>query len=104
MNPEDVPTELVELGMKAHTLFPRLPRIPMPPFPTSDDARKLLIREIIAAVAPLIAKAERERCAKVAEDRHLGWIFPHPDDAKPGEVCDDATACADIAAAIRALT
>lgn len=59
--------------------------------------------QIYAAVAPLIAAAERERCARLAEDRHLGWVFPHPDDARPGEVCDDATACADIAAAIRAL-
>jgi hypothetical protein len=29
--------------------------------------------------------------------------MPHPDDARPGEVCCDASACADIAAAIRAL-
>lgn len=61
------------------------------------------MRAALAAVAPLIAAAERERCARLAEDRHLGWVFPHPDDARPGEVCDDATACADIAAAIRAL-
>lgn len=47
------------------------------------------------------AKAERERCAKVAEHRHELWKMPHRDDAEPGEVCDDITACADIAQAIR---
>ena len=57
----------------------------------------------ILAVAPAIRRAALEEAAGVAEDRHLGWVFPHPDDARPGEVCDDATACADIAAAIRAL-
>lgn len=60
MKPEDVPQEWVDMGMEAHTLFPRAPRIPMPPFPTSEDARRLLVREIIAAVTPLIAAAERE--------------------------------------------
>ena len=45
--------------------------------------------------------AERERCAKVAETRHERWRMPHPAVANPGEVCDDITACADIAAAIR---
>lgn len=61
MKPEDVPKDWVDMGKKAHTLFPRLPRIPMPPYPTSEDARELLIREILAVVAPLIAAAERER-------------------------------------------
>lgn len=44
-----------------------------------------------------------EQCAKIAETRHKRWKLPHPDDAKPGEVCDDVSACRDIAAAIRAL-
>lgn len=30
---------------------------------------RVTIAEILAAVAPMIAKAERERCARVAEDR-----------------------------------
>lgn len=61
-----------------------------------------VVEDIIAAVAPLIAAAEREACAKVAERRWRDWPGIHPDDAKKGEVCDDVTACADIAAAIRA--
>jgi len=44
-----------------------------------------------------------EEAARVAEHRHQHWRMPHPDDAKPGEVCCDVTACADIAAAIRAM-
>jgi|GEM_PF-6153548 len=47
--------------------------------------------------------AGREEAAKVAETRHEYWHMPHPDDAKPFEVCDDVSACADIAAAIRAI-
>jgi hypothetical protein len=42
-----------------------------------------------------------EEAAKVAETRHVHWHMPHPDDAEPGEVCDDISACRDIAAAIR---
>lgn len=45
--------------------------------------------------------AERERAARIAEGRHAYWQMPHPDDAKDGEVCDDISACRDIAAAIR---
>jgi hypothetical protein len=48
------------------------------------------------------AAKEREACAKAAETRHEFWHMPHPDDALPFEVCDDVSACADIAAAIRA--
>lgn len=42
-----------------------------------------------------------EEAARVAEKQHEVWRMPHPDDARPGEVCDDISACADIAAAIR---
>lgn len=44
-----------------------------------------------------------EEAALVAEERYNLWHMPHPDDARPFEVCDDASACRDIAAAIRAL-
>lgn len=44
-----------------------------------------------------------EAAAKVAESRHAIWEMPHRDDARPFEVCDDVSACADIAAAIREL-
>jgi len=49
------------------------------------------------AVIPIILG----RAAEMARDRHEQWRMPHPDDAKPGEVCDDISACRDIAAAIR---
>ena len=44
-----------------------------------------------------------EEAARVAEERYNLWHMPHPDDARPFEVCDDASACRDIAAAIRAM-
>lgn len=44
-----------------------------------------------------------EDAARVAECRHEEWRMPHPDDALPGEVCDDVSACRDIATAIRKL-
>lgn len=49
------------------------------------------------------ARDMQERAAGVAEDRHEQWRMPHPDDARPGEVCDDISACRDIATAIRAM-
>ena len=45
-----------------------------------------------------------EDAAKLAETRHERWRMPHPDDAQPGEVCCDVSACRDIATAIRALS
>lgn len=56
--------------------------------------------ELVLACATAIL-TERERCASVAEMRHERWRMPHPDDALPGEVRDDISACEDIAAAIR---
>ncbi len=41
--------------------------------------------------------AERERCAKIALLQHLVWDSQGDDCA----VCDDESACVDIAAAIR---
>jgi hypothetical protein len=86
MKPKDVPQEWVEMAWGAY-----------------GTAAVGDMHAALAAVAPLIRRAALEEAAGVAENRHLGWVFPHPDDARPGEVCDDATACADIAAAIRAL-
>lgn len=64
--------------------------------------RELQTAAIQVAMALSSAKAEeREACARVAESRHVHWRMPHPDDARPFEVCDDETACRDIAAAIR---
>lgn len=63
-----------------------------------DNAMEIA-RAALSAVAPMIL----EEAAKVAESRYEKWRTPHKDDAKPGEVCCDVTACADIAAAIRAL-
>jgi len=48
-------------------------------------------------------KAGLEAGAQLAQERHEQWRMPHPDDAKPGEVCDDVSACRDIANAIRAI-
>lgn len=48
--------------------------------------------------------AERERCARLAEDRHKVWNAGdgyHDGEGFPAVNCD-ATACANIAAAIRA--
>ena len=56
----------------------------------------------VAALVEAARREEREACAKVAETRHEFWDMKHPDDALPFEVCDDVSACADIAAAIRA--
>ena len=57
------------------------------------------IRHCIAAVYPLIAKAERERCAKVAEMQFAHWSN------MTGTVPPSVVVAAgeDIAAAIRAL-
>ena len=41
--------------------------------------------------------------ARVARNRHKTWRMPHPDDAEPNEVCDDISACKNIADAILAL-
>ncbi|MDX3901903.1 MAG: hypothetical protein QHC40_15525 [Sphingobium sp.] len=47
--------------------------------------------------------AALEAAAEAARDRHEQWRMPHPADARPGEVCDDISACRDIAAAILSL-
>lgn len=60
-------------------------------------------RAALTAVLPMIRDEVLEEAAKVAERRHKEWRMPHKDDAKPGEVCCDVTACQDIAAAIRAM-
>lgn len=60
-----------------------------------------------AEVDARVKEARREaleKAAVVAEGRYELWHMPHPDDARPFEVCDDASACRDIAAAIRALS
>ena len=59
-----------------------------------DPAVLAALPEVQALVAEAVAQ-ERERCAKVAQDRYLSW------GDESGVECD-ATACADIAAAIRA--
>lgn len=58
------------------------------------------MRNALLAALPHI----REACARTAEERHKHWRMPHPDDAAPFEVCDDVSACRDIATAIRAAT
>ena len=55
-----------------------------------------MIRAAIAAVAPLIAAAEREACAKVA------LYYPTPVDAGPHEAHGRDSSAVGIAAAIRA--
>ena len=52
--------------------------------------------EVLAALIK-VRDAEKERCAVVAQDRHKQWHA----DMDTCEVCDDESACADIAAAIR---
>jgi hypothetical protein len=65
--------------------------VPPQPYTTQNAAQPDAVE---ALVAEAVAQ-ERERAAKVAQDRYLSW----GDDS--GVECD-ATACADIAAAIRA--
>jgi hypothetical protein len=62
---------------------------PLTEYVRRDPAVLAELPEVRALVA-----AETERCAKIAEDRHLSW------NDESGVECD-VTACADIAAAIR---
>lgn len=66
------------------------------------DAAADEIEKLLAALQTARHDA-LEEAALVAEERYNLWHMPHPDDARPFEVCDDASACRDIAAAIRAL-
>jgi hypothetical protein len=62
--------------------------------------------KIASMIAGLREQTEREairKAAEVARNRYTQWRMPHPDDAAPGEVCCDVTACEDTAAAILAL-
>ena len=95
MKAEDVPGEWTNAAWTAFL---------HPPGKWAETSAMMALAHAIAAVAPLIAAAARESCAKVAERRWRDWPGIHPDDAKKGEVCDDVTACADIAAAIRSRT
>lgn len=67
------------------------------------DAMMAAPEHTLSAIARAIIPMVLDRAAKVAERRHEQWRLPHPDDAQEGEVCCDVTACADIAAAIRAI-
>ena len=75
------------------------PRWPLDFSKIEKSTARDLVRSVLESVAPMIL----EEAAKVAEHRHKEWRFPHPDDAYPGEVCDDISACRDIARAIRAM-
>lgn len=70
--------------------------------PSSASLAKAFARYRLAAEHRGYMRAI-EDAARVAECRHEEWRMPHPDDALPGEVCDDVSACRDIAAAIRNL-
>lgn len=59
---------------------------------TDPDPKWLVLAALIQ-----VRDAERERCAGIAQDRHKQWHA----DMDNCEVCDDESACADIAAAIR---
>lgn len=68
--------------------------------------KRLVIEEIPVWARALEAEVYNraiEEAAALAEDRHETWQMSHPDDAGHGEVCDDISACRDIAGAIRAL-
>ena len=68
------------------------------------SAEDLAFLESIAAMREAEAWDKAlEEAAALAETRHEHWRLPHKDDAKPGEVCDDISACKDIATAIRDL-
>lgn len=58
----------------------------------------LLAERIVGASFPILA----EDLVAIAEHRHEQWRLPHRDDAELGEVCDDISACRDIASALRA--
>ena len=66
-----------------------------------NEAREQTIARVVDFAAAF-ASEQIELDARLAETRHSHWRMPHPDDARPSEVCDDVTACQDIAAAIRA--
>jgi hypothetical protein len=113
MRPEDVPAEWVEAGKRAHTIYPIPLTIPAK-LPTRDEAWELQIRWILAAVAPAIALAEREACAKMADEQGkllrafgeqriaAGIPITHPLGVAAYQL--RALAADDIAAAIRART
>lgn len=79
--------------------------------PSTNEARAGIARHAADAIlASDWLKADRERvrreamleAARIAEDRHEKWGPLHEDDDYEADVSDDASACADIAAAIRA--
>ena len=69
--------------------------------PLQDIMESALTSFAAQADAAAVART-REEDSVIAEERHRHWRLPHVDDARPFEVCDDVSACADIAAAIRA--
>ena len=77
---KDIPEEWVQMAMRAYWDAP--------------GHTKSGVAAAIAAVAPLIAAAEREKCAKVA------LYYPTPVDAGPHEAHGRDSSAVGIAAAI----
>jgi hypothetical protein len=89
--------------------------VPAEWFDAADNARNAALRKdandqigallaALAAVTPLIAKAERERCAGVAQDKADAWAKEWRDSLKASSHTEGMSDGADeVAAAIRAL-
>lgn len=95
MRAEDVPGEWVVSATKAYDADHS-------GYPVEESA----MREAIAAVAPLIARAERERCAKVAMAEFppaQSYSYDPGDEIGWAKADARTDAANDIAAAIRAL-
>ena len=95
MKVEDVPREWVTVaGKAAGRLF--ADQVADAILGERNLDMTLAMKTAIAAVAPLIAAAEREACAKVA------LYYPTPVDAGPHEAHGRDSSAVGIAAAIRA--
>ena len=105
MKPENVPIEMVVVAAMAFAFVEN--EMTAEKFVATIRGRYLCgcMRHAIAAVAPLIAAAEREACAKVADAEYSdvgGWDYAPGDDYGRDRATAHREAAIEIAAAIRA--
>lgn len=91
-----IPDEIMRAGRECLSAALRDERTGFAIQATMHSKAKAAFEEAIARAI----MAEREACAAIALNRHRRWAMPHPDDARPSEVCDDTSACEDISNAI----
>ena len=102
MKPEDVPAKWVEAGGRAIANARIIGGMANLPFAEQEQCY-WQARYALAVVAPLIAAAEREACAKVAEDMAEAWAKEWRDSLKASSHTEGQSDGADeVAAAIRA--